>query len=98
MEPRKYRLRLLNGCDSRFLVVEMMLVELGQQDFTGATAVPFTHIGGDEGLGSPKSTLRFVFEPSSRHDVIFDFAPYKVRPINTLRCSPHFHSYFALIK
>ena len=37
VEPRNYRLRLLNGCDSRFLAVQFFEVPAGATDFTNAT-------------------------------------------------------------
>lgn len=75
VEPRNYRLRLLNGCDSRFIVLELYAVDLGQQDFANATQVPFLVIGGDQGLAQePTSVTSLVFEPAGRYDVILNFA------------------------
>ena len=75
VEPRNYRLRLLNGCDSRFLVVQFFEVPAGADDLTTATGpLPFTVIGGDQGLASrPTSVETLLLENGARYDVILDF-------------------------
>jgi len=76
VEPRNYRLRFLNGCDSRFLVVRFRRAATASStDLTGAgDPLPFTVIGSDQGLtGSPKIVDTLVMETGSRYDVIFDF-------------------------
>jgi FtsP/CotA-like multicopper oxidase with cupredoxin domain len=75
VEPRNYRLRLLNGCDSRFLAVQFFEVPLGCTDFTNADGpLTFTVIGSDQGLASAPTTLdTLLIETGSRYDVIFDF-------------------------
>jgi FtsP/CotA-like multicopper oxidase with cupredoxin domain len=75
VEPRNYRLRLLNGCDSRFLGVQFFEVPYGDEDFTNATGpLEFTVIGSDQGLASsPTDVSTLVMETGSRYDVIFDF-------------------------
>ena len=76
VEPRNYRLRLLNGCDSRFLVVRFRKAgNPTAQDLVGAGApIPFTVIGSDQGLAStPTTTDTLVMETGSRYDIIFDF-------------------------
>lgn len=82
VEPRKYRLRLLNGCDSRFLVIQFFAVSLDSMDFTDGEQVPFHVIGGDQGLASNALEVEtVVLELAARHDVIFDFSPYVGRRI-----------------
>jgi FtsP/CotA-like multicopper oxidase with cupredoxin domain len=73
--PRNYRLRLLNGTDSRFLVLQFVAVNVGDTDFTNAgQLIPFYVIGSDQGLAqSATMTDTLVFEPGSRYDVVFDF-------------------------
>ena len=62
VEPRKYRLRLLNGSDSRFY--ELFL-----------PGVDFYQIGSDGGLlNSPVLTNRIPIGPGERIDVIVDFS------------------------
>jgi FtsP/CotA-like multicopper oxidase with cupredoxin domain len=75
VEPRHYRLRLLNGTDSRFLVIRFRAVSLSAMDLHGAGApIPFHVIGSDQGLASSASwTDTLVVEPGSRYDVVFDF-------------------------
>jgi len=70
VEPRQYRLRLLNGCDSRFLVLEFH-AKLGRF----YRIVKFLIIGGDQGFATDQvvERTRVVMEPGSRLDVIIDF-------------------------
>ncbi|MGD8664962.1 MAG: multicopper oxidase domain-containing protein [Desulfobacterales bacterium] len=76
VEPRNYRLRFLNGCDSRFLAVQFFEVPAGAEDFTTATGpLPFTVIGSDQGLASSptENQTTLLIETGSRYDIIFDF-------------------------
>lgn len=75
VEPRNYRLRLLNGCDSRFLAIQFFEVPPGATDFINAGApLPFTVIGSDQGLASSPTTVNtLLMETGSRYDIIFDF-------------------------
>jgi FtsP/CotA-like multicopper oxidase with cupredoxin domain len=75
VEPRNYRLRLLNGCDSRFLAVQFVEVPPEATDFSGAIQqLDFTVIGSDQGLASSPTTVdTLLIETGSRYDVIFDF-------------------------
>ena len=75
VEPRHYRMRLLNGCDSRFMVIQFVAVNLSDTDLTNAGApIPFWVIGSDQGLGTSAQTDTLVFEPGGRYDVVFDFS------------------------
>jgi len=76
VEPRSYRLRLLNGCDSRFLAVEFWHVPAGQRTLDGAEGpLEFTVIGSDQGLVSaPTPTETLLIETGSRYDIVVDFA------------------------
>jgi FtsP/CotA-like multicopper oxidase with cupredoxin domain len=75
VEPRNYRLRLLNGCDSRFLAVQFFEVPPGATDFsTAIQQLDFTVIGSDQGLASaPTMVDTLLMETGSRYDIIFDF-------------------------
>jgi FtsP/CotA-like multicopper oxidase with cupredoxin domain len=75
VEPRNYRLRFLNGCDSRFLVAQFFEVPAGDTDFTNATGpLPLTVIGSDQGLASSPTVIdTLLMETGSRYDVVFDF-------------------------
>ena len=74
VEPRNYRMRLLNGCDSRFMVVQFVAVDAGETDPSTGTALSFWVIGSDQGLGTPAETDTLVFEPGGRYDVVVDFS------------------------
>ncbi len=75
VEPRNYRLRLLNGCDSRFLAIQFFEVPAGATDLSEVISqLDFTVIGSDQGLAStPSDTDTLLSEPGSRYDVIVDF-------------------------
>lgn len=65
VEPRKYRFRMLNGSDSRFLIL------------TTDQPVPFWQIGGDGGyLPRPVSSTRLLLGPAERADLVVDFASF----------------------
>jgi FtsP/CotA-like multicopper oxidase with cupredoxin domain len=74
VEPRNYRMRLLNGTDSRFMVLQFVAVNAGETDPSGGTPIPFWVIGSDQGLGTPAQTDTLVFEPGGRYDVVVDFS------------------------
>ena len=65
VEPRKYRLRIMNGSNSRFFRLSIgNLLEMHQ-------------IGSDQGLlSAPVSAKRILLMPAERADFIFDFSPY----------------------
>ena len=77
VEPRHYRMHLLNGTDSRFMVLQFVAVDPGVTDPNDSTAgapIPFWVIGSDQGLGTPQETDTLVFEPGGRYDIVFNFA------------------------
>jgi len=77
VEPRHYRMRLLNGTDSRFMVLRFRVAaDSNATDLSGASApVPFYVIGSDQGLASSATQVsQLVFEPGSRYDIVFDFS------------------------
>ncbi|HMM41808.1 MAG TPA: multicopper oxidase [Thermomicrobiales bacterium] len=62
VEPRRYRFRLLNGCNSRFLILRL---DNGQ---------PFWQIGAEGGfLPAPVQLNDLLMAPAERADVIVDF-------------------------
>ena len=75
VEPRNYRMHLLNGTDSRFMAIQFFEVPPLATDFTSATGpLPFDVIGSDQGLASnPTTVSTLLSEPGSRYDIIFDF-------------------------
>ena len=76
VEPRNYRMRLLNGCDSRFMVVQFVAVTAGVTDPSIWCIVhsDFWVIGSDQGLGTACQTDTLVFEPGGRYDIVVDFS------------------------
>jgi spore coat protein A, manganese oxidase len=77
VEPRNYRMRLLNGTDSRFMVLQFVAVDPGVTDPNHESAgapLDFWVIGSDQGLGTPAQTDTLVFEPGGRYDVVVDFS------------------------
>jgi len=71
VEPRRYRFRLLNGCNSRFLILRMSetVSEPPAEPF-----LPFWVIGSDGGfLPAPVPLGQLLLGPAERADVIVDF-------------------------
>ena len=67
VEPCEYRIRLVNGSDSRHFVVQFMMVANAETTIDDAVWLDYTIIGSDGGLGEPvKMTGPFVFEPGAR--------------------------------
>ena len=75
VQPRNYRMHLLNGTDSRFMALRFRAVPAGATDLTNAGApIPFYVIGSDQGLASSATQVdTLVSEPGSRYDIVFDF-------------------------
>jgi spore coat protein A len=76
VEPRHYRLRLLNGTDSRFMRIQLRQVALGETDPAMSSKGPleFDVIGSDQGLAShATSVTQLLIEPGSRYDIVVDF-------------------------
>jgi spore coat protein A len=76
VEPRNYRLRLLNGCDSRFLAVQFFEVPPGATDFSMVIQqLDFTVVGSDQGTAtSPTENQNtLLIETGARYDIVFDF-------------------------
>jgi len=76
VEPRNYRMRLLNGCDSRFLAIQFFEVPDGENNFGNAVRqLTFTVVGSDQGLASSPTTMvdTLVVEPGSRYDIVVNF-------------------------
>lgn len=62
VEPRKYRLRMLNGSDSRFYQLSI-------------PGMPFYQIGSDGGLlNAPVRSSKLIIGPGERLDVVVDFS------------------------
>jgi spore coat protein A len=92
VEPRHYRLHLLNGTDSRFMAIRFRNVRRGATDLSVAgPPLPFYVIGSDQGLASSATQIGpdsdsgdfLLSEPGSRYDIVFDFSqvPFGTRVI-----------------
>ena len=87
VEPRRYRFRLLNGCNARFL-------KLGLTDLSSNRSGPaFWQIGTDGGLLDRPVPLndtravrprRLFLSPAARADFIIDFAGFEGRTLTLL--------------
>lgn len=72
VEPRRYRLRILNGCGSRFLIFKLVSDPLAQRPAT--PTLPIWMIGGDGGfLRAPVRLDQLLMAPAERADVVVDF-------------------------
>ncbi|GAA2358309.1 multicopper oxidase [Catellatospora methionotrophica] len=72
VEPRRYRLRLLNACNSRVLIMKIAADRLAARP--APAALPIWQIGNDGGfLPEPVSLQQLLLGPAERADVIVDF-------------------------
>ncbi|HEY3570588.1 MAG TPA: multicopper oxidase domain-containing protein [Thermoanaerobaculia bacterium] len=68
VEPRKYRFRVLNACNARFL--HMKLVNSRDR----GERLPFHQIGADQGfLPRPVKLGDLLMAPAERYDIVIDF-------------------------
>ncbi len=73
VEPRRYRFRMLNGCNARFLNMTLVQTD-GQGNPHGMAGPPFFVIGTDGGLlPAPVALTTLLQAPAGRFDVIIDF-------------------------
>lgn len=74
VEPRRYRLRLLNGCNARFLILKL------------SDGSPFWQIGSEGGfLPAPVRLEQLLIAPAERADVIVDFSGMAAGTVLTLQ-------------
>lgn len=81
--PRGYRFRLLNGCDSRFLVLKFVAVEAGAKTAFNGTIVPYTIVGSDQGLANaPLAGISSsLIETGARLDIVINFRGFEGKRI-----------------
>jgi bilirubin oxidase len=73
VEPRKYRFRLLNGCNSRFLILK--IASSPMPAIPATPALPFLQIGTEGGfLPAPVQLDQLLIGLAERADVIVDFS------------------------
>jgi bilirubin oxidase len=76
VEPRRYRLRLLNACDSRTLILK--LVSHPKAKRPASPVEGFWQIGADGGFLTKAAHLpQLLMGPAERADVIVDFSKYR---------------------
>lgn len=74
VEKRRYRLRLLNGCGSRFLILALATDPTARPT---KNAMPFWQVGGDGGfLPQVVAMERLLLAPAERADVVVDFSAF----------------------
>jgi bilirubin oxidase len=72
VEPRRYRFRLLNGCNSRFLILKFVTDPLEARP--ASAALPVWQIGAERGfLRAPAMLEQLLIAPAERADIIVDF-------------------------
>ncbi len=77
VEPRRYRFRFLNGCNSRFLILKIATNPLARRP--ARPAVPFWQIGTEGGfLPAPVQLDQLLMGLAERADVIVDFTGLRV--------------------
>jgi spore coat protein A len=72
VEPRRYRLRLLNGCNSRFLLLKLVTDPLAPRP--ARAALPFWQLGSEGGfLPAPVQLDQLLLGLAERADALVDF-------------------------
>jgi spore coat protein A len=73
VERRRYRFRLLNGCNSRFVILKLVVDP--EEGRPAHAALPFWQIGAEGGfLPKPVQLSELLIAPAERADVIVDFS------------------------
>ncbi|AEM85696.1 multicopper oxidase family protein [Streptomyces violaceusniger] len=70
VEPRRYRLRILNASNARFWRLKFDVL----RDVLPQPTLPFWLIGTDGGFRPPLPMLNFLISPAERYDLIVDFS------------------------
>jgi spore coat protein A len=79
VEPRRYRLRVLNGANARFFE---LLFNLSKSVYSFPQPLRFLQIGSDGGLlPSPVPLSNVLLAPAERADLIVDFSSFKGKTI-----------------
>ncbi|WP_222106393.1 multicopper oxidase family protein [Catellatospora sichuanensis] len=71
VEPRRYRLRILNGSNERFWRLRF---DVTPREVLPQPQLPFWLIGTDCGLRDPLPMLNFLISPAERYDLLIDFS------------------------
>jgi len=84
VEKRRYRFRILNACNSRFVILKLVAADPATNDAVAQTAEPIWQIGADGGfLPRPVKPAyagqnQLLIGPAERVDVIIDFTKFPV--------------------
>jgi len=84
VEARQYRVRFLNGTDSRFMRLKLRVVPAGVTDPAAGYELPFIVIGSDQSLRASAAMVNEIdFIPGERIDIVIDFknVPFNSRVI-----------------
>jgi len=79
VEQRQYRVRFLNGTDSRFMRLKLKVIDggasnLAATDPAAGNDLPFLVIGSDQSLRASAATVNEIdFSPGERLDLVIDF-------------------------
>lgn len=85
VEPRRYRLRILNACSSRFLILRLVVGTPTQT----TPDLQFWQIGTDGGfLQEPVARSELLIAPAERIDCIVDFSGFAGRSLFLLNVGP----------
>lgn len=77
VERRRYRFRLLNGCNSRFVVLKLTTSPRTDNDAFNTPEGTFWQLGADGGfLPAPVELDTLLMAPAERVDTIIDFAQF----------------------
>ena len=76
VRPTTYRMHLLNGCDTRYLVIRFFVVEPGATSYTAGKQIKYTVVGTDQGLlNEPVTNIgSHILATGSRTDIVIDFS------------------------
>ena len=77
VEPRNYRMHLLNGTDSRFMAIQLFEVPAGATDIANRHPAATLHSRRQRpgsGFQPDVSNNVCCIEPGSRYDIVFDFS------------------------
>lgn len=86
VEPRPYRLRVLNGSNSRFF---QLYLNLASRPTDIPSLVTFHQIGTDGGfLASPVALNRLLLGPAERADLIVDFTGHEGKTVTLSNSAP----------
>ena len=93
VQPEKYRFRFLDGCNARFLILQLATadsdVDVDSGDWTQVTGGVLKQIGSEGGLfNAPVALDQLLIAPAERADVVIDFAPYAGQTLYLVNVGP----------